>query len=98
MELKFVNTCQACPEQYDIFDVEDDNKQVGYLRLRWGCVSVRVPDSSGKEVYSSLTIGEGTFNDASEREFHLTKAAEAIEHYLYSDNDFEAPGDFIISV
>lgn len=33
-ELDFRQTCGACPEQYDVYDMS--NKQVGYVRLRWG--------------------------------------------------------------
>ena len=35
--LNFKKTCDACPEQYDVFK---DEKQVGYVRLRWGNLTV----------------------------------------------------------
>ena len=34
MELKFIKTCNACPEQYDV--VDEENKCIAYVRLRWG--------------------------------------------------------------
>ena len=33
LEIKLIQTCGACPEQYDAFIGEE---QVGYLRLRHG--------------------------------------------------------------
>ena len=32
--LKFIQTCVGCPEQYDVYDGKE---QVGYVRLRWVC-------------------------------------------------------------
>ena len=32
-EIKFVQTCPICPEQYDVYI---DKFWVGYIRLRWG--------------------------------------------------------------
>ena len=44
--LDFKQTCGACPEQYDVFK---DEKQVGYVRLRWGDLSCRYPDYEGDD-------------------------------------------------
>ena len=33
MKYDFVLTCRACPEQYDVYDV---NLKVAYVRMRWG--------------------------------------------------------------
>lgn len=41
--MRLVQTCSACPEQYDVLD--DDGFQIGYLRLRWGEFTVEVPDA-----------------------------------------------------
>lgn len=97
MELRFKNTCPGCPEQYDVFDNEDDT-QVGYVRLRHGYMSVRVPDSSGEEIYGAIPKGDGVFYNAKEREYYLNEAARAIEHHLNYGNDFDDPGDFTILV
>lgn len=34
-KLKFVRTCGACPEQYDVLS-PDNSKAVGYVRYRYG--------------------------------------------------------------
>lgn len=47
--LEFDRTCAACPEQYD---VTKDGKQVGYVRLRWGCLTCDYPDQTGEEIFS----------------------------------------------
>ena len=43
--LLFHKTCDACPEQYDVYK---RTKQVGYVRLRWGNLTVDFPDALGK--------------------------------------------------
>lgn len=73
-DIRLEMTCNACPEQYDAF-VGD--RQVGYLRLRHGTFTVRTPDPGGVCVYAAETIGDGVF-EASEREYHLTRAKESI--------------------
>jgi len=77
-DLRFVLTCSACPEQYDVFL---DGKQIGYIRLRWGHLRADYPDCGGRSVYSS-EIGDGEwtgcFTDEKERIFHLTKIAEIL--------------------
>ena len=50
INIEFHLTCSACPEQYDVFK---DNKQVGYVRLRWGHLRAEYPDVCGEEVYSA---------------------------------------------
>ncbi len=74
MSYRLVQTCGACPEQYDVFD---EYGQVGYLRLRHGYFAATYPDITGEEVYSASTQGDGMFED-SEREYHLSRALEAI--------------------
>ena len=48
--LNFVQTLYSCPEQYDVFDV-DGEYQVGYIRLRWGKLSVSYPCVGGKVIF-----------------------------------------------
>lgn len=50
MNLRFEQTCTACPEQYDVFD--DEGKQVAYVRLRWGRLRVDVPDCGHQTIFS----------------------------------------------
>lgn len=71
---KLVQTCSACPEQYDVFK---DDKQVAYLRLRHGWFYAKVPDVSGKIIYTAKPMGDGIFED-DERIKYLTEAIEAI--------------------
>lgn len=70
MKVTLVKTCDACPEQYDVYL---DKVQIGYLRLRHGYFAARYPGVIGEEVYGCRTIGDGVF-DPSERNFHLTEA------------------------
>lgn len=72
--MRLVQTCGACPEQYDVFDGDE---QVGYLRLRWGHFTAQAYGPSGPYVYEADTIGDGIF-DSSEREYHLNRAVAAI--------------------
>lgn len=80
-DIRLEMTCGACPEQYDAF-VGD--RQVGYLRLRHGTFRVDVPDVGGTCVYAAETIGDGVFVPT-EREYHLTRAKEAIARHAAHD-------------
>ncbi len=75
MSFRLVQTCGACPEQYDVFDENDE--QVGYLRLRHGSFTADYPGCGGEMVYSATAAGDGMFED-SEREYHLSRALEAL--------------------
>lgn len=77
-DFELVQTCGACPEQYDVFK---DGEQVGYLRLRHGRFSARFPNSCGEEVYTANPKGDGIFQE-DERMFYLTLAINAIESKL----------------
>ncbi len=84
MKLKLIQTCGACPEQYDVFT--EDEMKVGYLRLRHGYFSARYPNSSGIEVYGSETVGDGSFISEEERKLHLKRAKKAIKKELKKEN------------
>jgi hypothetical protein len=71
---ELVQTCGACPEQYDVFK---GGVQVGYLRLRHGYFYASVPDCPDNVVYSAEPHGDGIF-ETDEREFYLTEAVKAI--------------------
>ena len=79
-KLQFKQTCFMCPEQYDVFL---DEKQVAYVRLRWGCLTVEVPDVKGKGILEHNFNEEfkGSFKDK-ERELWLKKIEEKILEYL----------------
>jgi len=70
-QLRLVNTCEACPEQYDVYR---DDKKVGYLRLRHGYFRAECRDVV---VYSARPIGDGIF-ESYERDRYLNAACRAI--------------------
>lgn len=73
-KIELVQTCGACPEQYDAFI---DGELVGYLRLRHGYFTVQYPNVSGELVYSAEPKGDGLF-EYDEREGYLAAARLAI--------------------
>ena len=85
--LTFVETCSACPEQYDVMD--NNGNQVAYVRLRWGGLQCEVPDCWGEIIYShGFDDGwMGCFEDEEQREKYLNIIADKInEHYGRSSN------------
>lgn len=90
-DIVLLQTCGACPEQYDAY--YKDMILVGYLRLRWGYFSVRCPGYNGKEVYSTdLDDGwAGCFKTDAQRSYHLQRSREAIAKYLNSHKEALRP-------
>lgn len=86
-KIKLVQTCAACPEQYDAFL---DGKQVGYLRLRHGTFRVDYPNCGDETIYSALPKGDGMFED-DEREYYLYEALRAIKKRLAKDRQKRKP-------
>jgi len=76
--LRLVQTCGACPEQYDVFD---GDQQVGYIRLRHGTMRVDCPDAGGDTVYTANPKGDGIFED-DERDYYLRFAVDAIQRWM----------------
>ena len=80
--LIFECTCSACPEQYDVYD--QNHQKVGYVRLRWGCVTCEVPDVFGELIYSA-SIGDGwagMFEDDEQRFNHLKTISDEIKIWI----------------
>lgn len=80
--LRFEMTCQACPEQYDVYK---GKQLVGYVRLRWGTVRCDVPDCAGDTIYRESVGNDGfrgVFSDEAERMLHLTEIAKRINASL----------------
>lgn len=71
-----IETCGACPEQYDVYS--RSGQLCGYLRLRHGIFTADYPKCGGEEVYSAEPRGDGCFFEE-EREKYLTKAIAAID-------------------
>ncbi len=83
--LRFVLTSGRSPEQYDVFF---EDRQVGYVRLRWGYLRVDVPECGGEEVLASGDdddIGDGDFDTEELRALWLTRAAQAIRGRMRPD-------------
>lgn len=81
--LEFVNTCRACPEQYNVLR---DGVQVGYVRLRDSELRVDVPDCGELTIMRTDLPWDDT--DASGGEFSgsarmawLERVADAINSY-----------------
>ena len=75
----FHKTCEAWPEQYDVYK---GKKQVAYIRLRMGRLTVRVPDVSGKVVYYKNFNEDpvkGCFDTQDERMKYLTKITKILK-------------------
>ena len=85
-KLLFLLSSIGCPEQYDVFD--SDNNQVGYVRLRWGHLTVECPDSGGECVYEhSFSDGwKGSF-DPEERDYYLNKIENAILNHSTDEEE-----------
>jgi len=81
-DIRLIQTCGACPEQYDAFLGE---KQVGYLRLRHGYFRVDYLECGGETIYEAYPEGDGIF-DYDERDEYLLAAKEAIVGKLNSEN------------
>lgn len=77
--IELVQTCGACPEQYDAYL---NGQNVGYLRLRHGFFYAQC---NGETVYEAHPRGDGCF-DSEERTFYLNRAVEAIEDRLVLGN------------
>jgi hypothetical protein len=82
---RLVLTCQACPEQYEVFD-ENTREQIGYLRLRHGWFRADTPTCGGETVYEANPHGDGIF-DEDERMGYLTDAVKAILKYRQQNTE-----------
>lgn len=74
--LTFIQTCQRCPEQYDVKDYEDN--QVGYVRLRWGELICKFPDVSGETIYCDNVNDIEYFESEEQKEKYLNIIADKI--------------------
>lgn len=82
--LDFVQTCCACPEQYDVYRL---GHEVGYVRLRFGTLTAYVPNFNfvpEQLVYKHEFDDEwlGAFHDEEERQRYLEEIADAIHERL----------------
>ncbi|MBI4921804.1 MAG: hypothetical protein HY834_08640 [Devosia nanyangense] len=68
--LEVMLTCRDVPEQYEI---TKDGASSGYVRVRWGGMSVDYPEAGDEELYEGSVDGFGGFTDH-EREAKLLLA------------------------
>lgn len=71
-------TCGACPEQYEVFD--GDN-QVAYFRLRHGEFRVDFGRSGGATIFLGCPIGDGQF-EKHERQSYLMAAIAEVRRWM----------------
>ena len=74
--VEFIQTCSACPEQYDIV-VKVDGRTKGYIHLRYGSLTV---EYNGKPIYhyEFPDKWKGCFNGQDERTYFLNKIKSII--------------------
>ena len=87
---EFLETCGACPEQYDVYL---EGKQVGYVRLRCATLRCQYPDVGGETIYQHSWSGKesfdgylGQFPDDKQRDFHLEMIAKTIYNKIYENS------------
>ena len=83
--LAFMQTCPACPEQYDVLD--SSGGIVGYVRLRFGALRCDYPDIGGETIYTYNFNDKwlGSFPGEECRIHHLEAIADKILEKLNSD-------------
>ena len=92
--LNFKCTCSACPEQYNVFD--NNENIVGYVRLRWGGLTCKYPDVGGKLIYEA-SIGDGwcgSFESETQRLRHLNNIADRILEKINNPDDDDDEWDY----
>jgi len=71
----FKKTCNECPEQYTVYSYNNylDNKEIAYVRLRYGYLTVCVPNVDGKLIYKHnfRRKYKGNFDNYKERRKYL---------------------------
>ena len=88
INLIFKKTCDCCPEQYDVYY---NDKQVGYIRLRWGHLSCECPDIGGDCVYEFDLDDDlsGCFDDDTQREIELNNCGDKIIEWMKKNMEYE---------
>jgi methionine aminopeptidase len=86
--LSFHQVSHAHPEEYRIYDEQDD--QVGHMRLRHGQLmcffnNIRQTNQYLKNRYTVAVKGDGSFYDDKERYYHFNKLARCIKRPLWTD-------------
>ena len=86
--IHFKQTCQACPEQYDVFyhHTAGDVIEIGYVRLRHGKLTLS-KEPLGEVFYTQdFNTIDGCFDNEQQRWQYFTIMSEVlIKHYGYHD-------------
>ena len=82
-EFKIVQTCGACPEQYDVYK---DDRYVAFLHLRHGSFGC---EYNGKWIYTSNPKGDGIFDSEQERIREINAALQKLKEVM--ENEIEEP-------
>lgn len=92
VDYRFVQTCGACPEQYDVFK---NDVQVAYLRVRHGGFRADLRNSRGPTVFRCDVDGDGEF-DEGEFDLYVPMAMQLVELALAREERQRAdePGDY----
>lgn len=80
-DFRMVETCNLCPEQYQVYL---GDRKVGYIRLRWGHLTVDCPDCGEDEVYQHQFPDQwqGCFDDDAQRTKYMNLARLHIADWL----------------
>lgn len=73
--LNLIQTCWACPEQYDVYH---GNREVGYIRLRHGGLWCDGPDGEPL-LRCEVPDSDGIFSTREQRDEYLEKCARLIK-------------------
>lgn len=88
MKMFFLNTGLECPEQYDIYDEQKVHR--GYVRLRWGRLTVKYPDACGKVLLDTDAFdGYGSFNNPAERKAYFKDIADLVFDEAQRNGDLQ---------
>ena len=82
----FEQTSNSYPEAYSVFD--SNCNQVGYVRLRWGCLECRYPNINGERIYESFFEREhmGEFDTDELRQIFLEDVANTLIQNMVKSN------------
>ena len=85
MKFYFLNTCYACPEQYDVY--RSNGELCGYIRLRWGTLRADYPNIDGESIYTYNFEDDfkGSFDSEDERKEYLSNIAVEYQKAIIGD-------------
>lgn len=85
MKFYFLNTCYACPEQYDVY--RSNGELCGYVRLRWGTLRADYPNVEGDSIYNYNFEDDfkGCFDSDEERNKYIQEIAIEYQKTILGD-------------